>query len=242
MRNKIIKYIGYALSLALIVALMSFVEAKHNKRVINNIKISVLDYDSLKFVSTDMVGALIDVVFDSLKYSSINNIDVSEIEKEVKKLVSVKNVDVYIGIEGNLEVDVKQRKPIARCFTSKLNTYIDEDGNLLPVSKIYTSNVPIIEGNINDSNLRDVYKILVFIRKSDVLKNQIVNISVDKFNEYKFRTRKGNTVIEFGDISNIDEKFNKLIVFYRKTVSDFGWNRYKKINLEYTDQVVCTKI
>jgi len=81
----------------------------------------------------------------------------------------------------------------------------------------------------------------LYFHIDDILKNQLVSIMVDKNNEYSFITRKGGQVIEFGKAENIEQKFNKLLIYYRKTVPDFGWKRYKKINLKFTNQVVCTK-
>ena len=53
--------------------------------------------------------------------------------------------------------------------------------------------------------------------------------------------RVGNHTIVFGDANQIESKFEKLIVFYNKGLSNTGWNEYSVINLKYEGQVVCTK-
>lgn len=99
----------------------------------------------------------------------------------------------------------------------------------------------LIDGAVNKKNLNEIYSLITYVRSNEVLKALLVSVNVDKSNEYSFRTRKGNQVIEFGKAKNIEQKFEKLLIYYRKTVSDFGWRRYKKINLKFANQVVCTK-
>jgi len=48
----------------------------------------------------------------------------------------------------------------------------------------------------------------------------------------------GNQTIIFGDAANVDDKFNKLKLFYRKVIPVAGWSRYSIINLQYKNQVV----
>ena len=51
----------------------------------------------------------------------------------------------------------------------------------------------------------------------------------------------GDQVIILGDGENINKKFKKLEIFYKKAMPKEGWNSYKSINLKYKNQVVATK-
>jgi len=59
--------------------------------------------------------------------------------------------------------------------------------------------------------------------------------------EIELISRVGNQPVLFGDINDMEEKFDKLLLFYKEGLSKTGWNQYKTINLTYKDQVVCTK-
>ena len=37
------------------------------------------------------------------------------------------------------------------------------------------------------------------------------------------------------------EKLDKLLVFYRKVMPEAGWDRYRRIDLEYNGQIVCQR-
>lgn len=53
--------------------------------------------------------------------------------------------------------------------------------------------------------------------------------------------RSGNFVIEFGTLSNSEKKLEKLRNFYDKGLSHMGWNRYKKVDIRYDKQIICTE-
>ena len=47
--------------------------------------------------------------------------------------------------------------------------------------------------------------------------------------------------IKIGDIENIDNKFTKLINLYKEGFSEFGWDNYSEVKLEFEGQVVCVR-
>ena len=53
--------------------------------------------------------------------------------------------------------------------------------------------------------------------------------------------RSGNFVIEFGTLNNSEKKLEKLRNFYDKGLSHMGWNRYKKVDIRYDKQIICTE-
>ena len=53
--------------------------------------------------------------------------------------------------------------------------------------------------------------------------------------------RVGDCVIYVGSLERYPAKMDKLKVFYGKVPQRMGWDTYSRINLEYVDQVVCTR-
>jgi cell division protein FtsQ len=47
--------------------------------------------------------------------------------------------------------------------------------------------------------------------------------------------------IDFGRTINIDKKFKNYKAFFQKAVNDSLLKNYKRINLKFTQQVVCIK-
>jgi len=44
--------------------------------------------------------------------------------------------------------------------------------------------------------------------------------------------------VEFGKAENIEEKFKKLMIFYKEILPQRGWTKYERVNLEYEGQVI----
>jgi cell division protein FtsQ len=79
-----------------------------------------------------------------------------------------------------------------------------------------------------------------YIDKNDFLKAQIEQIYLNDEKEFELIPKIGNNTILFGDTEDMKEKFEKLIVFYRKGLNTIGWNKYKFINLKFKNQIVCS--
>jgi cell division protein FtsQ len=45
-------------------------------------------------------------------------------------------------------------------------------------------------------------------------------------------------LVEFGTSENFEEKFRKLMVFYKEILPQKGWTRYERVNLKYEGQVI----
>ena len=170
---------------------------------------------------------------------------------------------VYISIDGRLIIKLRQRKPILRVFAGKTSFYIDHKGRVMPVSKKYTAHVPIANGSLKldyaslliqtntdpsemDSTLIpqiyfDLFNFANYLDSDPFWKAQIEQLYVDKDSEFELIPRVGNHTIVFGDVYNLESKFEKLKIFYLEGLSKTGWNEYKTINLKFNDQVVCTK-
>ena len=132
----------------------------------------------------------------------------------------------------------------------------------MPLSNNYTARVLVANGDINEPYqlnystdiissskkdelnrhcvLCDIYNIAKFIYNDEFWRSQIEQIYV-RNGEYKLIPRVGSQVVLFGGINNLEEKFIKLEALYKQGFSQVGWNKYKTINLKYTNQIICTK-
>jgi cell division protein FtsQ len=134
----------------------------------------------------------------------------------------------------------------------------------MPWSDTYTSPVLVVNGFIKenygtlytvnfdsyslDSALRspllmdDIWQITKRIAADTFLSAQLIQVYITPERILQLIPRVGNHVIVLGDISDIDEKINKLRIFYSDGISRSGnWNDYKTIDLQFKNQIVCTK-
>jgi cell division protein FtsQ len=59
--------------------------------------------------------------------------------------------------------------------------------------------------------------------------------------EIELIPKVGNHKILIGNIENLDDKFSRLLLFYKQGLMRKGWENYSVINLKFKNQVVCTK-
>ena len=48
-------------------------------------------------------------------------------------------------------------------------------------------------------------------------------------------------LVYLGKLENFEDKLARLKEFYKKGLNRVGWNKYSRINLEFNNQIICTK-
>lgn len=71
---------------------------------------------------------------------------------------------------------------------------------------------------------------------------QIVAVTISNGDvEVELVPRTGDHTVLFGAIEDVEEKFDKLLAFYRNGLENIGWEEYRTISVKYKGQVVCRK-
>jgi cell division protein FtsQ len=248
-----------------LVTLFSFVNKDRKQSKCNGLEI-VIDHSKEDFFINEAdIRNMIRNMGYNIDSQSICEIDIRSIEQMLNSKSTIKNANVYCSIAGKVTIEIEQRTPVLRVYSKTGESYyIDEEGWLMPLSDKYTKRVLIANGNIAESYalryhtnmsslksfekgekskciLNDLYALTSYINASDFWKAQVIQVYVNEEKEFELIPRVGNHIIVLGGIDNMEEKFNKLMVFYKKGLSKTGWNEYKTINLKYKNQVVCTK-
>ncbi len=259
--NRLLQIAIWAIVIAVIILTLGFINKSKQSMMLIKPIINI-DYETEnRFVhDNDILAQILNKSDTGVLY--LNQFNVSKLEEKLSNNNSIKDVQVYKTIDGELIVNVKQRRPIVRIFSKNESYYIDEKGHLMPLSGKYTARLLVVSGNLNEpfgkryqfdynslndtlvdkTLLDDIYEISKYIDESEFWRAQIEQIHVNKVYEFELVPKVGNHKIVFGGKENIESKFEKLMIFYKKGLSKTGWNEYSEINLKYKNQVVCTKI
>jgi cell division protein FtsQ len=262
---KILEIAAWALMTGGLFVLLGFTAIEHNNEVCKKYIIRV-DYGKADVLVTE--GDIYTVVKGTgnlLKGQHLGSIDFERIEREIKRQSYVADAEVYMTLDGVVEIDVVQRQPILRIFNEKGESYyLDGLGNLMPLNPAFSARVLVATGSIPEpfskkscylkdsvrkkdsieyhSVMNNLYKLSAFITRDKFLKAQIEQIYVDVNGEFELIPRVGIHTILMGRADNLEDKFERLFVFYRMGLSKTGWNRYNIINIKFKNQVVCSKI
>ena len=235
MKN-IFNFLRFIVAIILLIFMMylSRISLENKYCILSNISIEI---DENSFITNDLIESYLKENMlhpDSIK---LNEFSFTKIENLLKNHPSIKKATVYSDWHGKVSIYLDQRKPIVRIQSDKGGYYLDEDGLKMPLSNHYTARKILFTGDINSLNKDELFLISKRIYNDKFLNKQIVQIDV-KDSELALYTRIGEQ-IEFGKIKNINEKFKKLMMYYKN--GNIKNIEYKKINIKYKNQIVCIK-
>jgi cell division protein FtsQ len=185
------------------------------------------------------------------KGRSIGNFDLRKIETELEKSKWVKNAELFFDNNDILKVNLQEREPVARVFTTgNASFYIDTALAMLPLSDKFSARLPVFTGfpsdniilSAADSNLlSEVRDISIAIQQDSFRMAMIEQVDITPQRSFEMIPKMGNQLIVFGDAGAAEEKFNKLELFYKEVMVKSGWNKYSVINVQYKDQLVAKR-
>ena len=226
------------LLLVLISGLFYSTISVNNLREIKSSDIYMYDYDSL-LISEDSIQSVISELL-VLKNINKSNIHKNNLEFELNKNQLINQSDIFIDVSGNMIINIKQRKPIARFLDNK--NYLDVNGLIMPKSKDYSPVVPIIVGfNKSTLQLKSIYKLSHFIYEDKFLRKNITKIIIDSTGNFVLQLRKHKFKVSLGRLDKLELKVNNFKAFYIKGMKDQLLNKYSTINLQFDNQVVGVK-
>ncbi len=77
------------------------------------------------------------------------------------------------------------------------------------------------------------------MEKSPFWKAQIAQAEIAKDGDITLYPQIGRQTIDFGQPENIEDKFKRLDIFFKKILPVKGWNYYQKVSIKYNNQIVC---
>ena len=196
----------------------------------------------LFFVNADMIQGMIEEKEDSILGKRYQDINIYLLEEFLDAHPNVKKAELYLTIDGDLCVDVKQRKPLVRIFEQDTSYYLDEHYERFSLSDRYSARVlQVYWSEMTASRKETLDALMKLIAEDAFLKAQITAVAFDEDDEIMIFPRVGNHKILMGEARDLDKKFENLKVFYKRGLEKVGWDRYTQISLKFENQVVCTK-
>ncbi len=200
----------------------------------------------------DVRQALLAAFGSDLENSELINLDVERMERVLEADPFVKNADVYIDQNNQLHINIEQREPLVRVLDNNGNNYyLDAAGKKMPPSKNFAAHVIVATGNLSPytpefrekrkSSLKDLFHITQTLLADEFLKSFIQQIHVNNAGDFILVPLIGDQKIVLGSARKLEDKLNRLKIFYQQGMPYEGWRKYETINLKYSGQVVCKR-
>ena len=225
--------------LGLVLFLYAFSSFKNNSRLVKNVNIQFMGSNNV-FITTEMVNKLLIQSQEKPYFLHKDDIDLRELEFLLESNSMIKSAQVYLTVNGVLMAKVEQKVPIARVQNSEV-FYIDDQGFRMPLSTQHRARVPVVYGIVEEEDLKRVYKLALTAYNDTFLKTYLTEIHQNKNKEISLKLRLLDFEVSVGNIDNLEVKLKNLKAFYQKAKKDNMLDIYKSVNLQFDNQVVCTK-
>lgn len=245
--KKIIAFVVLSLT---VVGFIGFVEKQTLYKTYQGAEISIEGLSGVYFVEEAEITKILNQAFPDLKVGlPLEEVPMNEIESRISGHPFVKTVQAMVGQKGILNLRIQQHQPIARIAQPYgADGYITLEGKVISTSNSYTSRVLIIEGSFAErlmdqgdvmDEMPELMGLIEFITKDKFWNAQITELVVNAADDIHLYQQVGNQLIEFGDAQNIEDKFDRILVFYKEILPKKGWNTYARVSVKYKDQIVC---
>ena len=176
----------------------------------------------------------------------MKDVDTEKIEETIRGNEFISKVECYKSANGKLCVNVEQRVPVIFVIPEGKDGYfVDEQGKIIP-NRNSPTNLVVASGNIDEKYAsKELAEFGQFLQTDEFWNNQIEQIYVTRDRKGKrvveIVPRVGDQIVYLGTLENYQKKLRKLRTFYDKAVGTVGWKKYARVNLEYDNQIICTK-
>lgn len=237
MKNKY-RILKIAITVIILGFLLSFSLKKFSGQKITDNKISVKmnEKSHVYFIDEKDIKEIVKKENPSGKVGDIN---IPELEKKINALPAVDSANVYLNLNGKLNLDIKQRVPIFRLNNDGKDFYVDEKGIEFPISKNYSHPCMLVTGDVKKDEYEKLAELIDKIDKDDFSKKYFIGISKYK-DSYNLLTSEGNYKVEIGDLENIELKVKGFKTFVEKYLVFQDPQKYNMISVKYQNQIVTT--
>ncbi|MEZ4907759.1 MAG: hypothetical protein R2771_09030 [Saprospiraceae bacterium] len=249
-KNRKVKRYLIILGTVGIMVLLYFSIMKKSSQKLATVNIDIVATDEAKLLEdVDVLNYLHRVLGQKFEQQKLSGLDLKKIEDILDESNFISKSEVYVTSNNILHIKCFLNEPIIRVANkSKSDFYIDSTGNAIPLSKRAAAHVPMLCGNFSKIDFTKLDKegtlgneVLVLSKKihNDEFLNALVEqIYINDNQKIILIPKVGNQKLEFGKLDMIDDKLEKIKIFYKTGMTGSGWRKFNTINLEWEGQVV----
>lgn len=225
--------------LTLLFALAGFSNQRFEKSETTGIKI-IYEGENKRFMNDSVVNKLLIQKPKKPQGLKISEVDLNEFERVLYTYPYTASAEVNLNIDKTIEVKIRQKSPLVRIL-SGTSYYLADDQSFVPLSPLYSARVPLVSGAFKKADTQVLYEIAQVLKSDEVLSKSITGIRYlpNGYIELLPRVYEYNIVLGRG--KDIKKKLFHLKSFLSYMENHQLHQKYKTINLQYPNQLVCTK-
>jgi hypothetical protein len=184
-------------------------------------------------------GKMVDSLIRNKELTDLINLnEFQKVEKELRRIKSIKSIDIYRNNYLKYEIDIIDREPIV--FIRELNSYMDSSGVIIKKYNLLIDSIPEIKGTLPDGEEFKILKVITALENDDFFKNKLKFISLKEDDIY-LNIKGFDFDIRFGNEFQIKNKLNMLKGFYVYQFNSSLNKKYKQVDLVYNNRLIAIK-
>ena len=253
MVKKILSILLWVVTAAALVVL--FVFARENYLTTPLKSIQLIPATDTGFVRKTALHEEIERICGNSKVGTVNMI---AIQKVMEDNSWIEDGTSYIDLDGTLNISFKEYEPWFRVYgKGRRSVYVTRDGVVIPSSHIYTPYVLVASGNFelrndsatyrlsdtldSDRNLLNALHWCDAIEGNDFVSHCIGQLYCNKRTQFELTVKGFDGRVIVGDTCDAADKLRRLETFMKQRIDSPETKTLKSINLNYKNQIVCTK-
>lgn len=228
-----IVYLGFAMPLTARMA-----RAEH----VTGITVRLSDPLS-RFVNTADVVAESGIDPDEVRNVLRSDFDLGALERRLLASDKLQDANVTLRSDGRVYIDVTPMVPVARVFDpAEPSYYINATGKRILAELRYHIDVPVLVGSFDSIHpAKRLLPLLDKIANDASIGSMVATVTQEPDGNIILIPTIVGHVINFGDTSMIDDKFDRLRRFYRQVSPTMGWDAYDTVAVKWRGRVVATR-
>ena len=202
----------------------------------------ILEDSIANFVNRQFVELLIVQSKCPIQGRNIKDIDIRTIEASIQNNPYIDSVACHYTSTNLLCIRVLPRRPVLHVISDNGEKYyMDINGNDMPTD-VFLQDLCLATGNISKDYAKEhLVQIADYVNTHAPWNKEIQQISVRTPKHIEIILSTGSHTVVLGEPTDIQGKLNRLQNFYEEGLNKVGWNKYSIIDLNYANQIVCTK-
>lgn len=172
----------------------------------------------------------------------MSDINTRLIETTLNQYPLIQHSECYKTSDHRIVIEIYQRIPVLHVLANGASFYIDTQGATITAPPMNAALLPVVTGHIQPRTVGNRLKGLgVYLRDHTYWKGKIDQIHLTPDQGIELIPTDGDFTVYLGTIQDYESKMDRLKKFYERGLSHIGWDKYSRINLEYGNQIICTK-
>lgn len=241
-KRDILYLCGTAFLLLYTVFAVALTRAEKRTSLYEGVDIEVADSAGTGFVTAADVDRTLGGLRAICAREPRGRINTLALERRLQAMPSVESASVTELNNGRLCLRVKPLVPVLRVLDGDNSYYINAAGKTISSDQGNFVDVPVIVGHFKSGKeVARLVPMFSYIHRHPEYDALVSSVSVSPRGDIIFVPAVTGHVINMGDTSRIEDKFNRLKRFYSEVMPVKGWEYFDTLSVKYSGRLIGTR-